>query len=1669
MIQYVIKRDGRKEPFNTDKINDWARWGEKTVHPKDFSWSGIVMRVVGSMPEEVTAQELQDALIRECLNQDTWEGSRMAGRLYASSLPKVLYEGRKHPHIKDLHAKLIDAGIVVKPNYTDEEYDLINKMLVHRRDYTYPHYAVNQLVKKYALQDRINRRAYETPQFIYMRVAMQTFNHYEKPDRMEKLKGLYEELSHQRINVPTPYFANSLTSNTNTCSCFPAGTLVDTEDRRVPIERVPVGSKVLTHTGEYQTVTDRFSRKFSGKMVTLNTVAGYNSEFECTYNHQIFAIKKTSTQAVKNSETAIPEWIEADHLRVGDYIKLGVDVSDLGFNYSVWDIVRNHELMADYDLVDGLIVRTRGVIRHKHPEVPNIMLNSEDFFRLLGYYLAEGCITHRKNGAKHFDLTFGTKDQDFIQDAIKICKDLFNLDLSIYPRDDNSTKLVTFSKVLVALMLELCGTGYAVKHLVPKIMTAPRNLQKHLLVGLIRGDGCSIISGFRVSMANKELIYQVKNICLRLGFHISLQEGKRPERYFNRPRFGTLRINVAGTSDFALLVNKDLYKIRQVKSVDGLHILVREDGVFARVRLLSSRMVEDLDVWDLTVDGDHSFVVNSLCVHNCSVITCQDEWQSIGVLNTLAYSLTTIGAGVGAHMKTRSINDPVRGGLVKHAGKVPYYRAFANVMKSSTQGCYDPETKVLTANGWIPFESVTKDTQIVQVAEDMSLSTSTPTDIIAYKHKGVMYHFTSDDVDVLVTPDHRMIYTRDGKLQEEIAETVEFKEGDILHLDVDITVDATTVRKDKVEDYDAMVYCVTVPTNIILVMRNHKTLVCGNSRSGASTMHFPVFDPEIEVLIGLKNPLSTLANRVRESDYAVSINKPFLKRAFTRKPFWLFSYKDNPELYEMFYHADSEAFDRELEAYAMANPEKVTEIDANHLLSEIMRHRVETGRLYIHFADISNHQTPYFDSIYSSNLCVAGDQLIPSNKGLLTADELYMLEGDGLELIGSQDVVKSTPMKLRGVDQDIFKITLSNGMTHKVTADHEVITTRGKVKCKDLVPGQDSLSFNVTEGIFGDKDMVDEAWLLGLYQGDGTQTKDDVHICVWDNKTAVLKDEILATYKRVREKHVGTVYYWPGGEKPYSEPKFSKNTKVGRNDKWTLTSRCLKKTLKFEKGVIPRWIREGTRETQLAYVKGLFQTDGTYNYNTKAGTHYLSITSIERKFLEDLQILLNNLGFVFSLCISSPAAKKLLPDQKGGKKLYDCKESYRLVSGNAYTCLRFEEATGFMTFRGKTIPAPKVSVKLPRNFAKVVSVEHAGKGNVYCPTVDSDDHVFVANGLYTLNCKEISLPTKPFSSHQDLYSEDPEGLVAFCNLAGLNIPHIKNDEEYERAAYYALTMIEHGIENSTPPFPALNANLKDWRSAGVGIVGLAYLMAKKGMSYTTQEGREFIHEQAERYGYFVTKAAIQLTKEYGTCKKASETKYATGWLPMDDASPAAKALVNRELAYDWDALREEMKALGGLRFSTLMAIAPSESSSISCSLTNSIYPARSLSLTKTSGDTSNKWVAPEATRLAKKYELAFDIDNEHHINNYALWQIFIDQGISADFFLDRSKVVDVSMAKLFKEIAQCAKLGVKTNYYYNTKTDKQDAVDFVNATQASVEDDGVDDSEGGCGSGGCTL
>ena len=59
MIKNVIKRDGRVETFSDSKINNWIQWSEKTVNPKDFNWSTIVLRTSSTLPDTVSTKELQ--------------------------------------------------------------------------------------------------------------------------------------------------------------------------------------------------------------------------------------------------------------------------------------------------------------------------------------------------------------------------------------------------------------------------------------------------------------------------------------------------------------------------------------------------------------------------------------------------------------------------------------------------------------------------------------------------------------------------------------------------------------------------------------------------------------------------------------------------------------------------------------------------------------------------------------------------------------------------------------------------------------------------------------------------------------------------------------------------------------------------------------------------------------------------------------------------------------------------------------------------------------------------------------------------------------------------------------------------------------------------------------------------------------------------------------------------------------------------------------------------------------------------------------------------------------------------------------------------------------------------------------------------------------------------
>ena len=217
MIKNIVKRDGRIEPYIPSKLNGWGRWAAANLGHK-VDWSSIVLQAVSTMPETVSTADLQEKLIQNCLDKDTWSYYLMAGRLYASHLHKIIH-GPSIPTVKALHDRMVADGVMVRMNYTDAEYAEIESFIDHEQDYDTPHFSLHYIRKKYSLQNRVTRQEYETQQFVYMRMAMALSENEPAGRRIDLVRRFYTEFSAKRISAPTPNYVNLGTKLRGFASC----------------------------------------------------------------------------------------------------------------------------------------------------------------------------------------------------------------------------------------------------------------------------------------------------------------------------------------------------------------------------------------------------------------------------------------------------------------------------------------------------------------------------------------------------------------------------------------------------------------------------------------------------------------------------------------------------------------------------------------------------------------------------------------------------------------------------------------------------------------------------------------------------------------------------------------------------------------------------------------------------------------------------------------------------------------------------------------------------------------------------------------------------------------------------------------------------------------------------------------------------------------------------------------------------------------------------------------------------------------------------------------------------------------------------------------------------------------------------------------------------------
>lgn len=361
----------------------------------------------------------------------------------------------------------------------------------------------------------------------------------------------------------------------------------------------------------------------------------------------------------------------------------------------------------------------------------------------------------------------------------------------------------------------------------------------------------------------------------------------------------------------------------------------------------------------------------------------------------------------------------------------------------------------------------------------------------------------------------------------------------------------------------------------------------------------------------------------------------------------------------------------------------------------------------------------------------------------------------------------------------------------------------------------------------------------------------------------------------------------------------------------------------------------------------------------------------------------------------------------------------------------------------------KKTVKAMALFGELLK-ERAETGRIYIMNIDHcNSHSSFQDMVRMSNlCQEITLPTDPIQT-----LDDENGEIALCILSAINVGNLRELDDLKNLTDLAVRALDQIIDYQRYPVIAAEISTKARRSLGIGYIGLAHYLAKRGFKYSDSDAAQAVNRLTEAFQFYLIRASVQLAKEKGRCDYFDRTKYAQGILPIDTYKRDVDEFLGTELHYDWEALRREI-AEHGMRHSTLSAQMPSESSSVVSNETNGIEPPRAAMSTKKSKKGPLKQIVPQYNSLKNFYSYLYEEGvQDGYVRIVAAMQKYFDQAISGNWSYNPKHYPnnEVPMSVMFKDLLTTYKLGWKTSYYQNTYDMKGEDEDDISNVQESLQ------------------
>lgn len=480
-------------------------------------------------------------------------------------------------------------------------------------------------------------------------------------------------------------------------SCFPYDTKVKTINGEVNIGEISVDDLVLTHNGHYKKVTGVKVSNYKDELVTIKTI-GNQIPITSTKEHPFLIYRANQSANSINpvlrgdGETHNLKWIQSKDIVKGDMIirafeKLQSKVNSINiYDYLSEEVKERVLLVDDYIYLETVDNKNNKLKENNYDMKSNKVKNNvkldEDFGRYIGYYLSEGYIHKSNDKIKGIRFTFNKNFKLIQEDTIKLSNDLFGIEASFNENNDGSVNVCSWSLILGDFFNNIIGSGFdnkLIKNNLWKLLN--KNVIKGILLGTFRGDGTIGKNLAVLDLTNPNLIKQLETLAFNIGLTVyhgnyTSNSGKVTGRL-------TIPFSNYDNLEFAKLIgrgninSKQLFTNKKNTWIDGY-------PAFKVSEITTS--TEDLTVYNLEVEDDHTYTAEGVIVHNCFKIGMDDSMNSIAENIGYALELSRLGGGVGISLTDlRPLGDPIKGIENRASGIIPVAKLLENSFSYSNQ------------------------------------------------------------------------------------------------------------------------------------------------------------------------------------------------------------------------------------------------------------------------------------------------------------------------------------------------------------------------------------------------------------------------------------------------------------------------------------------------------------------------------------------------------------------------------------------------------------------------------------------------------------------------------------------------------------------------------------------------------------------------------------------------------------------------------------------------------------------------------------------------------------------------------------------------------------------------------------------------------------------------